>query len=166
MKKGGCQRDIWFAWLVRMGSRDGPYRQAENLATIRFAGVFEEVWQVAGRVVPMRVGGVELLVEASPVAGSEPTSMLGRAQEAVADAFERAQTAIVAVASSTVDVIAQMEKRAVRPDQVEVTFGLKFSAQGNVIMAGACGEATLEVKLLYQHNHGPEAGSAAATASG
>ena len=43
----------------------------------------------------MRIGGVELLVETSPVAGSEPTSTLSRAQEAVGDAYERAQAAIV-----------------------------------------------------------------------
>jgi len=95
----------------------------------------------------MRIGDVELLVETSPVAGSEPTSKLSRAQDTVGEAFERAQTAIVAVASSTVDVIGQMSERAVRPDQVEVTFGLKFSAQGNVVLAGASGEATLEVTL-------------------
>ena len=31
-----------------------------------------------------------------------------------------------------------------------MTFGLKFSAQGNVIVAGAAGEATLEVTLTYR----------------
>lgn len=98
----------------------------------------------------MRVGGVELLVEVGSVLGSEPTSKLDRAQDAVADAYERAQTAIVAVASSTVDVIGKMGAQAVRPDQVEVKFGLKFSAQGNVVLAGASGEATLEVTLVYQ----------------
>ena len=113
---------------------------------------------MAGRVVPMRVGDVELLVETSPVAGSEPTSKLSRAQDAVGEAFERAQTAIVAVASSTVDVIGQMSERAVRPDQVEVTFGLKFSAQGNVVLAGASGEATLEVKLSYTADQGAAGG--------
>jgi hypothetical protein len=90
----------------------------------------------------MRIGDVELLVETSPVAGSEPTSTLSRAQKAVGDAYERAQAAIVAVASSTVDVIGQLSENTVRPEQVEVTFGLKFSAQGNVVLAGASGEAT------------------------
>ncbi len=104
---------------------------------------------MTGRVVPMRVGDVELLVETSPVVGSEPTSTLSRAQDAVGEAYQRAQAAIVAVASSTVDVIGQLGGQAVRPDQVEVTFGLKFSAQGNVVLAGASGEATLEVTLSY-----------------
>ncbi len=102
-----------------------------------------------GRVLPMRIGDVELLVETSPVAGAEPTSTLSRAQEAVGDAYDRAQAAIVAVASSTVDVIGQLSERAMRPEQVEVRFGLKFSMQGNVVLAGASGEATLEVTLRY-----------------
>lgn len=107
---------------------------------------------MAGRVVAMNVGGTELLVETSPVAGSEQTSALGRAQRAVAEAFGGAQDAIVAVAESTVSTVDQLGRRAVRPDEVEVTFGLKFSAQGNVIVAGAAGEATLEVKLTYRRD--------------
>jgi hypothetical protein len=109
---------------------------------------------MAGRVVPMQVGGVELLVETVPVAGSEQTSALGKAQGAVAEAFGNAQDAIVAVAESTVNTIGQMGRRAVRPDAVEVKFGLKFSAQGSVIVAGAAGEATLEVTLTYQRDLG------------
>lgn len=105
---------------------------------------------MAGRVVPLRVGGVELLVETAPVAGSEPTSTrLDRAGEAVADAFERAQSAIVAVATSTVDTIGRLGEKAARPQQVQVKFGLKFTAKGNVIVAEASGEATLEVTLTY-----------------
>ena len=95
--------------------------------------------------------GVELLVETSPVAGTEQTSKLDRAHDAVSEAFERAQSAIVAVAASTVDVIGRMGDRSVRPDQVEVKFGLKFSARGNVVVAGASGQATLEATLVY-HN--------------
>ena len=106
---------------------------------------------MAGRAVVMRVGGMDLLVETTPVAGTEQTSgKLDRAQEAVADAFDRAQSAIVAVAESTVRTIGQLGKRSVRPDEMQVTFGLKFSAQGNVIVAGAAGEATLEVALTYR----------------
>ncbi len=56
------------------------------------------------------------------------------------------------------DVIGHISDRAVRPDQVEVTFGLKFSAHGNVVLAGASGEATLEVKLSYTPNHGAAGG--------
>jgi hypothetical protein len=98
----------------------------------------------------MQVGGIELLVETTSVAGTEKTSALEKAQAAVTEGFDRAQSAIVAVAESTATTIGQLAKRSVRPDEVEVTFGLKFSAQGNVIVAGAAGEATLEVTLTYR----------------
>ena len=102
-------------------------------------------------LVPMQVGGVTLLVEVTAMGGSENTSSrLEHAQDAVTDAFARAQTAIVAVAASTVATIGQMGARSVRPDEVEVKFGLKFAAEGSVIVAGASGEATLEVTLTYK----------------
>ena len=102
-------------------------------------------------VIPLQVDGGELLVEVTSLPGSEPTSArLDRAQDAVAQAFDRAQTAIVAVAVSTVGTIKQLGERAVRPEEMEVKFGLKFTAQGNVIVAGAAGEASLEVTLTYR----------------
>lgn len=94
----------------------------------------------------MNVDGVKLWVETSAVAGSEPTSTrLDRAGEA----FTRAQSAIVAMATATVATIDQLGQRAARPQQVQVKFGLKFTAKGNVIVAEASGEATLEVTLTY-----------------
>ena len=104
---------------------------------------------MAVRPIPMRVGEAELLVETIPVAGTEPTSRVDDAAERVGDAFARAQVAIVEVATSTVAVIDKAAARAARPDALEVEFGLKFSAKGNVIVAGAAGEATLKVKLTY-----------------
>ena len=38
---------------------------------------------------------------------------------------------------------------AIRPDRVDVEFGLKFTASGGVIMAGVSGEASLTVTLGY-----------------
>ncbi len=110
---------------------------------------------MVGRVITLRVGDVELLVEAAPVAGSEQTSTrLERAHDTVAEAFDRAQSAIVAVASSTVSTIGQLGQHSVCPREVQVKFGLKFSAHGNVIVAGVSGEATLEVTLTYETDRG------------
>ena len=116
---------------------------------------------VAGsRLIPVRVGGVEIEVEAVPVAGTEPTSgRLSRAADGVADAFGRAQDAIVEVARSTAAVI-DRAGAAARPDRVEVEFGLKFSASGGVIMAGVAGEASLKVTLSYDVAGRPAAGPA------
>lgn len=99
--------------------------------------------------IPVRVGGVELLVETVPVAGSEPTSRVTDAAAEVVDAFARAQQAIVELAASTAATIGEAGRRGAHPDRFEVEFGLKISAKGNVVVAGAAGEATLRVKLTY-----------------
>jgi hypothetical protein len=103
----------------------------------------------AGRLIPVRVGDIEIEVEAVPVAGTEATS--GRAEKAtgsVLEAFGRAQDAIIEVARSTAQMI-EKAGAAARPDRVDVEFGLKFSASGTVIMAGVAGEASLKVTLGY-----------------
>lgn len=105
---------------------------------------------VVGRTIPVRVGGVEVLVETTPVAGTEQTSRIDSAVDQVDGAFARAQATIVEIATSTVDAVRTAAARAARPDQLEVEFGLKFSVKGDVIVAGASGEATLKVKLVYQ----------------
>ena len=81
----------------------------------------------------------------------------------VLEAFGRAQDAIVEVAKSTAGMI-DKAGAAARPDQVEVEFGLKFSASGGVIMAGVAGEASLKVTLGYDIAARPAAGPQALTA--
>ena len=112
----------------------------------------------AGRLIPVRVGDIEIEVEAVPVAGTEPTSgRPARAAGSVLEAFGRAQDAIIEVAWSTAQMIEQAGAGA-RPDRVEVEFGLKFSASGTVIMAGVAGEASLKVTLGYDVAARPVAG--------
>ena len=100
-------------------------------------------------VLQVRVGDGVLLVETVPVAGSEPTSRVGDAIDGVVDAFTAVRGAIVELAESTAETIGEATRRGAQPDGVEVEFGLKFSAHGNVLLAGASGEATLRVKLTY-----------------
>lgn len=104
---------------------------------------------MASQLIPVRVGEIEIEVEAVPVAGTELTAgRAGKAALSVVEAFGRAQDAIVEVARSTAQVI-ERAGAAARPDRVEVEFGLKFSASGGVIMAGVAGEASLKVTLSY-----------------
>lgn len=100
-------------------------------------------------LVPMQVGDTEILVEVALAPGSENTSHVNRAQDVLMDAFARAQHAIIAIASATVSTINEVRRRAVRPDEFEVKFGVKFSANGSVVLASVAGEASLEVKLKY-----------------
>ena len=101
------------------------------------------------KTVPVRFGDVELLVETVPVAGSEPTSRLTKAVDGVVDVVDDLREAIVGVASSVVAAIEHAAAQAARPDRLEVEFGVKFSAQGNVIVAGLAAESTLRVTLIY-----------------
>jgi Trypsin-co-occurring domain 1 len=104
-----------------------------------------------GRPITVRVGDIELEVETVVAAGSEATAgRSGRVTASALEAFSRAQDAIVEVAKSTAAMIGAMAGAA-RPDTVEVEFGLKFSASGGVILAGAAGEASLTVTLGYAH---------------
>ena len=111
----------------------------------------------ANRLIPVRVGDIEIEVEAALVAGTEPPS--GRAAKAAGNALEafgRAQDAIIEVAKSTAQMI-EKAGAAARPDRVDVEFGLKFSASGGVIMAGVAGEASLKVTLGYDIAASPAA---------
>jgi Trypsin-co-occurring domain 1 len=111
----------------------------------------------ASRLIPVRVGDIEIEVEAVAVAGTEATS--GRAERAagsVLGSFGRAQDAIIEVAKSTAEMI-ERAGAAVRPDRVDVELGLKFSASGTVIMAGMAGEASLKVTLGYDVTARPAA---------
>jgi hypothetical protein len=116
------------------------------------------------RSIPVRVGDVDLLVEAEPVAGTEPTSRIDSAVDRVGEAYARAQEAIVEIASSTAESIRKAAARAARPDEVEIEFGLRFSVQGDVIVASAAGEATLRVRLTYQPGIAPTGGDSGTSA--
>ncbi len=102
---------------------------------------------VAGPLIPVRVGDIEIEVEAVRAAGTEATSGLAaKAAGNVQEAFGQAQDVIIEIAKSTAEMI-QKAGAAARPDRVEVEFGLKFSASGGVIMAGVAGEASLKITL-------------------
>ncbi|MFC4066307.1 CU044_2847 family protein [Actinoplanes subglobosus] len=101
------------------------------------------------QTIPVRVGAVEVLVEVVPVAGSQQTSTGGRAADRALDAFERAQAAVEEIAVSTARMVGRVTRRVGSPESVEVEFGLKVSAKGDVIVAGASGEASLKIKIIY-----------------
>lgn len=103
-------------------------------------------------VIPVKVGDLDVLVETSLVAGSSANGLAPRIDAPVSeleDAFTQAENTIAAIASSTVQAIRNAAARAARPDHVQVSFGLSFSAQGGVIVAGASGQASLQVTLVY-----------------
>ena len=117
---------------------------------------------MTGPAVPMKVGDVSLLVETSPGAAPAVSPRVDAPVGQLENAFTNAENAIAAIASSTVNAIRNAAEAAAHPDQVEVTFGLSFSAQGDVIVAGASGTATLQVTLCYKTLSKPDGQAAQA----
>jgi hypothetical protein len=122
------------------------------------------------QTIPVRAGAVEVLVEVTPVAGTQQTSAAARAAERAAEyaagAFERAQAAVESIAVSTAQTIDRVTAKVGGPSQVEVEFGLKVSAKGDVIVAGSSAEASLKVKIIYGGARAPVSGSDGADGDG
>jgi hypothetical protein len=109
---------------------------------------------VANRFIPARVGDVEVLIETTPVPGTEPTGVRGRqppkeGAENVADVFSKAQATILSIATTTAAVLEKASRAAVHPETLAVEFGLRFSTEGHIIVAKATAEASLKVTLTY-----------------
>ncbi|WP_194904355.1 CU044_2847 family protein [Catenulispora rubra] len=96
------------------------------------------------------IDGVTVLIETtdSP-SGITNTAGRGRSVEAVADAFAASQQAIERIAAQVAATGARIAAKVSAPEQMEIQFGIKFSANGHVILAGIGAEATLNVKLTY-----------------
>ena len=77
---------------------------------------------------------VESLPGFSPAAG--PGAIAGRVRDAVGPAVEAAKAVLERVS-------------AVRPDHVEVTFGVKVSGGADWLIAKSAAEASFEIKLTW-----------------
>ena len=77
--------------------------------------------------------------EIEPPEGFRPASpghVAGKIRDAVAPAVEAAQTVLDKV-------------KEARPDEIELTFGIKVSGTANWLIAKSAGEANFEVKLKW-----------------
>ncbi len=110
----------------------------------------------------VQINGQEVLIEVEPVYGSEYTGV-GDVVEHAQDAFERATTTITNVSQSMVRAVRSLGGEN-RPNEFSLEFGIKFKVDGSVMIASTSGEATLTVKMVYQHP--PQATLPAATKDG
>jgi len=65
--------------------------------------------------------------------------------------FDQAKIVIEKVGRLALDSGKSLASSAVRPTQIELQFGIKFAAQGNLIIARGSSEASLAVKVLYEN---------------
>lgn len=102
-------------------------------------------------IVDVNVDGKIIHVEVEPVrrCGTEKISAKDKVTENVANMFEQAKSAITTVATSMVSTVKAMDKD-VTPDEFNLGFAIKFTAEGKVVVAKASAEATLQVGLVYK----------------
>ena len=68
----------------------------------------------------------------------------------VTDALDSAKDTILRVAQKMVTAIHNADQ-AITPDEFELTFSIKFTAEGQAVIAKVGGEASLAVKMVYKH---------------
>jgi hypothetical protein len=90
--------------------------------------------------------GDSVLVE---VAGPGGPVTRGRAADAVVEAGESLDQVLARLGPAMRGIAAQLRETADWPDQVEVEFGVKLSADSNVIIARAGGEANFRIALKW-----------------
>ncbi len=92
---------------------------------------------------------IEITEEARVTRGFS-TETRGAPAEKVVDALDSAKNAVINVAKKMVTAIRTADQ-SITPDEFELEFNLKFSAEGQAIIAKIGGEASLRVKLTYRH---------------
>jgi hypothetical protein len=100
-------------------------------------------------VIPVTLNGTQIYVESVIHGGSQEMGRLSDAQEKVMDAAKDLNKTIVSLATASVNAIMQPKGAIPMPEAFEIEFGLKFSAEGKVFVAGASADASLLIKLKY-----------------
>lgn len=98
---------------------------------------------VDGKTIHIEVTGGYGSQDTSTHSGTTPTE---RAQ----NAFENAKESIVAICQSMVQTIDKVDQ-TITPDEFSLEFGIKFKIDGTVLLASVSSEATLTVKMVYNH---------------
>jgi Trypsin-co-occurring domain 1 len=91
--------------------------------------------------------GGSVLVEVEEPRG--PVTRGGRAVEAVVEAGESLEQLLARLGPAIRGIVVQLRETAEWPDEVELEFGVKLSADSNVIIARAGGEANFRIALKW-----------------
>ena len=92
--------------------------------------------------------GESLLVEVDDSSGG-PVTRGGRTAEVVVEAGATLEQVLGRLGPAMKGIVSQIREAAERPDEVEVEFGVKLSADSNVIIARAGGEANFRIALKW-----------------
>jgi hypothetical protein len=92
--------------------------------------------------------GDSLLVEVDEASGGAVTRG-GRTADAVVEAGASLEQVLGRLGPAMRGIMSQIREAADRPDEVEVEFGVKLSADSNVIIARAGGEANFRIAVKW-----------------
>ena len=105
------------------------------------------------QTIATEVNGTTIYIETEPNYGVEQTSAAEKAIEQVGSALEGAKTVIGSVANELSEYILSLDNK-ITPDSFALEFGIKFSAEGSVIVSKVGAEATIKVTMTYNHHKG------------
>jgi Trypsin-co-occurring domain 1 len=90
----------------------------------------------------------EIIVDLAPVKGVQKVARKPEElAQASAEAMDRAMDTVRAMAERTKKAVESLDAK---PDDIEVTFGIKLTAEAGALIAKVGGEAQLEVKLAWK----------------
>lgn len=93
--------------------------------------------------------GATVLVETADPARSGPLTRGGRADEAIAEASKSLESMLSQLGPAVKGIVSELRASTDWPDEVEVEFAVKISADSNVIIARAGGEANFRIALRW-----------------
>lgn len=100
-------------------------------------------------MIPTEIDGEPIWLEAEIEPGDQPTAFGRRRGADLPEVLSRAQKAIAYLSRETLEAARSVANDVACPEQVEIQFGLKFSTQGSIILAGSSLESSLSVKVVY-----------------
>jgi hypothetical protein len=100
--------------------------------------------------------GAAVFVEVDEVADlqSERVTRGGRSADAVVRAGEGLEQMLARLGPLVSGIVTKLREAPDWPDQIEVEFGVRLSADANVIIVRSGGEANFRIALRWSHNQG------------
>lgn len=102
-------------------------------------------------IIEAKVNGKTIYIETEFVPGSEEVSAAKKTMGEVENAMTQARETIISVAESLFSSVKAIDQ-ALTPDEFLLEFAIKFTAEGQVVVAKASAEAGIKVALTYRHN--------------
>lgn len=101
-------------------------------------------------IIEAKVNGKIIYIETELMPGSEEVSAGRKALGEVENAMLQARDTIVGVAESLFSSVKAIDQ-ALTPDEFLLEFAIKFTAEGQVVVAKSGAEAGIKVAMTYRH---------------